>query len=307
MDAASRAKEPAGSPAKPKLRAVLALLAMVVIWALNFPLAKDALSDVPPLAFNALRFPLAAVVLFVALRSRGPLSLPRSEDIGKVLALGVLGNMIYQCFFIYGLAYSRAGTASILLAGTPIVTALFTVVLGQEEVPRRTWLGVLATFLGIGVVVFSGAAPTPGAAQDTVIGNVLLLGAVCCWAAYTVGSRPLVQRYGSMPTTAWMLWTGTAGIVLLGIPDLLTLDFALVPLLTWLVVAYAGALSVAVAYLIWHYGVRQIGNTRTAVYSNLVPVLALAFAWLTIGEIPTAGQVAGATVIIGGVTLAQFR
>ena len=72
-------------------------------------------------------------------------------------------------------------------------------------------------------------------------------------------------------------------------------------------VAYAGAFSIGVAYLIWYYGVRQLGNTRTAVFSNLVPVVALAAAWIHLGEVPHLSQVAGAAVIIGGVTLAQIR
>jgi drug/metabolite transporter (DMT)-like permease len=289
------------------IRASFALLAMVFIWGLNFSVAKGALAELTPLAFNALRFPLAAAVVYLALRSRGALPLPRSEDVWRILALGVLGNVIYQLFFIFGLDHSRAGTASVLLAGTPIVTALFSVALGQEEVPSRVWLGVIATFTGIGLVVYSGARTASGTTRDTVLGALLLLGATVSWAAYTVGSRSLVQRYGSLSVTAWMLWAGTIGIMLIGMPDLIALDVTRVQTETWLAVLYAGALSVGLAYLIWHYGVNQLGNTRTSVYSNLVPVMALAGAWLTRGEVPTLGQIAGATVIIGGVTIAQFR
>ena len=69
----------------------------------------------------------------------------------------------------------------------------------------------------------------------------------------------------------------------------------------------SGALSIGVAYLIWYYGVGIIGNTRTATYSNLVPVVALAAAWLHLGEVPSAGQIAGAGVILAGISLAQIR
>ena len=67
------------------------------------------------------------------------------------------------------------------------------------------------------------------------------------------------------------------------------------------------SLGIGLAYLIWYYGVRQIGNTRTATYSNLVPVVALAAAWIQLGEVPAAGQLLGAAVILGGITLAQVR
>ncbi len=290
------------------MRASAALVGMVVIWALNFSIAKEALADLPPLAFNALRFPLAAAVLYVALRARGPIPTPRNADVFPVLTLGLLGNVLYQLFFIFGLAHSRAGTASVLLAGTPIVTAVFSVALGYESIPRRAWLGVIATFLGIGLVVgYSGATSAQGVTQDTTLGVLLLMGATVSWAAYTVGSSKLVQRYDSLSVTAWLLWAGTFGIFLLGVPDLVAIDLRAVPPQTWLAVIYAGALSVGVAYLIWHHAVKQIGNTRTSVYSNLVPVLALLAAWGTLGEVPSPGQIAGATVIIGGVTIAQLR
>lgn len=295
------------TPASGSARARIALLCMVAIWALNFPIAKDALSSLTPLAFNGLRFPLAAAVVLAAARARGQLTRPDRRDVWKLLAFGLLGNLVYQLFFIYGLALSRAGTASLLLAGTPIITVLFTVAVGHEEVPRRVWLGATATFLGIGLVVFAGRVGIGGPTRDSLTGNLLMICATFSWATYTVGSRSLVQRYGSMQATAWMLSTGAVAVFALALPDLIALDYSRIVAKTWLAVVYAGALSIGLAYLCWHYGVRQIGNTRTAVYSNLVPVLALGAAWILLGEVPTAGQLAGATVIIGGVTLAQSR
>ncbi|MGH7552140.1 MAG: EamA family transporter, partial [Longimicrobiales bacterium] len=78
-------------PATAPIRASVALLAMVFIWGLNFSIAKGALAELTPLTFNALRFPLAAAVVYLALRSRGALPMPRPEDVWRILALGVLG------------------------------------------------------------------------------------------------------------------------------------------------------------------------------------------------------------------------
>jgi drug/metabolite transporter (DMT)-like permease len=204
------------------------------------------------------------------------------------------------------LQHSRAGTASILLASTPILTALLSLYVGHERPDPRIWLGVVATFIGIMLVVTLGR-DTGGDTEQSLLGNVLMVGASCAWALYTVGSRPLVERYGPIQVTAWTLWSGTAGLLLIGIPDVLRTDLGAVSAGAWFGVVYAGALSIGLAYLIWYYGVRQIGNTRTAVFGNLVPVVALTAAWLHLGEVPRAGQVLGALVIIGGVTLAQVR
>jgi drug/metabolite transporter (DMT)-like permease len=70
-------------------------------------------------------------------------------------------------------------------------------------------------------------------------------------------------------------------------------------------VVYAGVLSIGVAYIIWYHGVAQLGNTRTSTYSNVVPVVALLTAWLWLGQVPTAAQIAGTAVILTGVSVAQ--
>jgi drug/metabolite transporter (DMT)-like permease len=279
--------------------AYAALLLMVGIWAVNFSMAKLALATVPPLAFNALRFPFAALVVLAALAWGGRIPLPARADVPRVVLLGLAGNVVYQMCFILGLDNTRAGTASVLLAGTPILTALLSSVIGHERVTGRMWWGVGLTFGGIVMVVAAGQ----GLGGGTLKGDLLMLGASCAWSAYTVGSRDLVARYGSVPVTAWTLWIGTAGLVALGVPEVLRLEPGTLTPAIWGAIVYAGALSVGMAYLIWYAAVRRIGNTRTAVFSNLTPAVALLVAWLWLGEVPAAGQVAGAAVIIAGITL----
>jgi drug/metabolite transporter (DMT)-like permease len=278
---------------------------MVVIWGINFPVAKAALTELSPMAFNALRYPLAALTLYAALRVRGRVRLPERHDMGRIVLLGLLGNLVYQLFFIFGLDNTRAGTASVLLAGTPIITAVFSSLAGHERIHARTWAGVTATFAGIVFVVLAGGPDDTG--QSSLLGDLLMLGASLAWAFYTVGSRDLILRYGPLQFTAWTLWIGTFGLVLLGMPAVIRADLAAVSAAAWVGVFYAGALSIGLAYLIWYHGVSHLGNTRTAAYSNLVPVVALLAAWVQLGEVPAAGQVAGAAVIIGGVTVAQAR
>lgn len=287
------------------LRAHAALMLMVVIWAVNFSVSKVALEELHPLAFNALRFPLAAALLYVVLRSRGAVPMPTRSEVPLVLALGLLGNLLYQMFFIFGLDRTRAGNASLLLASTPILTALLSAALGHERVRARVWVGVVATFAGILLVVLGGRAEVERG-TSTLTGDLIMFGASVAWAFYTVGSRPLVKKYGALPITAWTLWIGTAGLVVAGLGKTLATDWHQVSALTWSAVVYAGVLSIGVAYIIWYYGVSRLGNTRTSTYSNVVPVIAMAVAWLWLGEVPTASQLIGTVVILGGVSIAQM-
>jgi drug/metabolite transporter (DMT)-like permease len=287
-----------------ELRAHAALLLMVVIWAVNFSVSKVALQELRPLAFNALRFPLAAALLLLVLRRRGSRLLPARRDLPRLLALGLLGNLLYQMFFIYGLDRTRAGNASLLLAGTPIITALLSSAMGHERVRPRVWLGVIATFGGILLVVLGGREEL-AAGRDTMTGDLLMFAASIAWAFYTVGSRPLIERYGALPVTAWTLWIGAFGLVVAGLPQTISTDWQSVSALTWVSLVYAGVLSIGVAYIIWYYAVGLLGNTKTSTYSNVVPVIAMAVAWLWLNEVPTAAQLTGTVIILSGVTVAQ--
>ncbi len=265
---------------------------------------KAALAALPPLAFNALRFPLAALVVVVALWWQGKLPLPRPEHRLRILGLSVLANVVYQLLFIFGMDRTRAGNASLLLAGTPILTAVFSALAGHERLSGRVWLGVCGAVLGMVLIVASGGGEM-GFGGETLSGDLILIGASVAWSLYTVGARNMIDEYGPTPVTAWTLSIGSLGLVLLGIPELARLDWGAVPAAAWGGVVYAGALGIGLAYLIWNTAVHRIGNTRTATYSNLVPAVALLVAWASLGEQPHAFQIVGAGVIIGGISLAR--
>jgi len=288
-------------------RAMASLVLMVLIWGINFPIAKSALGVLTPPAFNALRFPLAALVVLYALARSGPIPWPAAADRWRVLTLGLLGNALYQQFFIFGLANSHAGIASVLLAATPILTTLLSSAAGHERITGRTWAGVILGFTGLVLVITQSASAGGAGGESRLLGSILMLSAALAWAVYTVGSRDLVARYGPVPVTAWTLWTGAAVIVLIGIPSLLRTPVHSLPPAIWAAIAYAGALSIGLAYLIWYHGVGVLGNTRTSAFSNLTPVIALLAAWLSLGERPTGWQLAGSAVVLAGVTITQLR
>lgn len=284
----------------------LGLLGMALIWGVNFPLIKASLADLSPLAFNALRFPLAALTVLVILLARGTAPWPDRADWPRIVSLGVLGNIVYQGFFIFGLDATYAGNASILLATTPVWTLAFSTLRGHERPGPLVWIGILATLSGM-ILVVVGGGHSVGIHGATLGGDLLMVGAAVTWSLYSVGSRGMVLKYGPLPVTAWTLWIGSTGLVLLGLPSLLATPFHRVSALAWVGVAYAGILAIGLAYLLWYRGVHRIGNSRTAAYSNLTPVVALAVAWAWLGETPGLLQIVGAGIVLGGLSLTRLR
>jgi drug/metabolite transporter (DMT)-like permease len=218
--------------------------------------------------------------------------------------LGVLGNVVYQGFFIFGVDGTLAGNASILLATIPIWTLLLSTLLRQEHPGPLVWAGILATLAGMVMVVMGGDLSIE-VRQSTLRGDVLMVGAAMTWATYTVSSRHLVQKYGSTPVAAWTLWVGTLGLVMLGAPSLRQVPIKQITPGAWLGVVYAGVLAIGLAYVLWNRGIRAIGSARTAAYQNLTPVVALLVAWIWLREAPSLLQLYGAGVVLAGVYLAR--
>lgn len=287
------------------LAADLGLVTVAAIWGLNFSVMKVVLEELDPLALNALRFPLAAVAMGVFVKITPGSLFPEREDVMRVVVLGILGHVAYQLCFIFGLDWTLAGNASLLLATTPAWTVVFSRIAGHEALTGAALAGVAATLVGITLVVL-GRGEGMSLGSQTLRGDLLMLVASTLWAGYTVAGLGPVSRYGALRMTTWTLWVGTPVLVAMGIPSILATDLAGVSAGAWVGVVYAGLLSLALAYLLWYRGVGILGNTRTAIYSNLVPVMALLTAWLWLGEVPAILQLLGAAIILGGLTVARF-
>ena len=283
----------------------LGLLLIVLIWGVNFSVLKVLLRELDPLALNALRFPMAAVALWILVRRIDGSLKPDPEDLRRIITLGLLGNVAYQLCFIFGVDSTFAGNASLLLATTPVWTLFLSSVSGHERPGGWVIIGVAGTLIGIFMVI-TGSRDAGTLASPTTRGDLLILIASMLWAMYTVGGRKPVTRYGALRVTAWTLWVATPIIFLMGLPSLMKTDLRTITPEAWIGITYAGLLGIGLAYLLWYRAVERIGNNRTAVYSNLVPVAALITAWIWLGEVPTTLQLIGAAVILVGLTLARL-
>jgi len=279
-----------------------ALAMMVVIWGVNFAVVKAALQAFTPMAFNAVRFCIASVLVALVLRAQGGLGLPAREHRWRIVGLGVLGNVVYQMCFIQGLDHTRAGSASLILALTPVMTALLSTLTGQERPGGRTWGGAALSITGVALVTGTGISV---GGTRALVGDLILIAASLSWATYTVGSRGMVRVYGSVRTTAWTMWVGTALLVPLGVPELARLDWGALDWRAWGGLWFSAVFAIALAYLIWYRGVERIGNTRTAIFSNLTPVVAMTAAAVLLNERPSPWALLGAALTLTGVMIVR--
>ncbi|HKO14979.1 MAG TPA: DMT family transporter [Gemmatimonadaceae bacterium] len=288
----------------------VSLLLMALIWGVNYAVVKFATDRFAPLAFNSLRLMLAAVslvaVAVVAQRLAGPVAIgwPGRRDALALLGLGVLGNGIYQVFFVEGIARTRAGDAALVIASAPAFIALIGRLRGTERVAARGVAGIALSLLGIALVVL-GSADESAARHASLVGDLLILSGTLCWSIYTVYLQPYTHRVSGLQLSALTMIGGAVPLLLLAVPSLAATPWTGIPAGAWLALGFSGIFALVIAYLFWYRGVRVIGPTRTAMYSNLQPIFAVIVAWLSLGETPTLWQGLGAMSIMSGLLLTR--
>jgi drug/metabolite transporter (DMT)-like permease len=278
------------------------LFMMAVIWGINFVVVKYATHVFNPVAFTGLRVGTAAVFLIAVAFARGRFTLPRRDVIGLLL-LGVIGNGLYQLFFVHGVARTRAGNAALIVAAAPAFIALFARVRGLERVRRLTLVGIALSVLGVGLVIAGSARPSNG--EVTLLGSTLVFFGVLCWSVYTIMLQPYTKRIDVIRLAAITMVGGAVPLLIASTPALIATDWSVVGRGGWLALFYSSVISMGVGYFFWYRGLRVLGPTRTAVYANLQPIIALAVAWAFLGEIPTIFQGVGAATIVAGVFLTR--
>jgi drug/metabolite transporter (DMT)-like permease len=295
----SRAED-APTPSSPHTTEAL-LVVMAIIWGVNFSVVKYGTQVMAPLAYNALRMTLACVVLLAVSQWR-PGRGVASADRWRLMALGLLGHCVYQVLFINGIALTRAGTASLVVAASPAMVALVARAAGHEKLPPRAIIGIALSISGV-FLVLGGSVAADG--RSHLLGDLMILAAVVCWAFYTTGLLPLTKRVDALQLAAWTLVGGVVPLGLLALPAILRIEWGAVTALTWAAILYSGLGAMVIAYLIWYHGVHRIGATRTSMFANLQPVVAVLVAWVILGEVPTIFQGLGAGTVIGGLYLSR--
>jgi drug/metabolite transporter (DMT)-like permease len=289
---------------------------MALIWGTNYSFVKTAFLELDPQAFNAMRMTIASAVFLIVigvlqlrpLRTddsvasifQTPTRVSR-RDLLELVVLGIVGHFFYQYFFIGGLALTTVANSSLMLAATPVVIALISAALGQERVGPRHWAGAALSMLGIYIVV----GHNVDLRGQSIRGDVMMAAAVVCWAIYTLGARRLISRHSPVGVTGMSMAIGTLLYVPVMWPSVRAADWANLTTRTWISILYSSIFALGLAYTIWYAAVRQIGSARTSVYSNVIPLVAMATAVIFLGEPFGLSNAVGATAVLVGVALTR--
>ena len=278
-------------------RAWTLLLALAAIWGTSYMLIKIGLRDLSPGMVAWSRVALAAVILALVARLRGALPLPA----GSWPLLAVLGAVQAAGPFMLiaaGQQEVSSSLAGILVASTPLFTALLAIRIDHEE--RAEGLRLGGVLLGLAGVALLLGVDLGGTAGELVGGLMILLASL----GYAVGGFMVKHRMAGMPPTAIAAWVMVASTVLLAPVGLATLPEAVPGPGPLTAVAALGVVGTGIAFVFFYDLMTTVGPARTFIVTYLAPAFAVVYGAALLDEPLTISTVAALALIVGGSYLA---
>ncbi len=287
-------------------RDLLAALAVVVIWGLNFVAIKIGLRDFTPFQLGAARFLFAALPLVLFVR-RPALPPHWLLMFGLTLGVGQFGLL-----FVALHVGMTAALASVMMQTQVFFTTLLGVWLLHERIGRSLHVALVLAALGIGCFVLNFTGGARDAGGTTLLGLMLTLCAASMWSLSSIVSRQAQNAHPGYDPLQFIVWSSLVPIVpfiamslLFDAPDTRWRWLQAAPG-SWAAALYLGGMATVLASGLWVGLFKRHPANRVAPFSLGVPVVGLAAGMGFLGEHITAWQWAGIGFVVAAMAMVVF-
>jgi drug/metabolite transporter (DMT)-like permease len=251
-----------------------------------------------------LRFGIASVAMIGWLR-RQPGEAPLSRH-DRVLLFweSFLGNFLFSICMLFGVALTSALAAGVIMAAIPAVVALMSWAFLRERISRRVAAGIACAVGGIALVSLTRHSGASSA--SSLIGNLLLVGAVCCEASYVVIGKRLTGNVGAKRISSLVNLWGLALVTPFGVWQALRFDFVSVSGGDWALLLFYSLAASMVTVWLWMTGLKHVPASSAGVFTVLLPLSAAAIGVIFLGERFDVAQAAAFALAVLGVLLATW-
>jgi drug/metabolite transporter (DMT)-like permease len=280
------------------------LLVVPALWGLVFVGVSELLDVLSVFEMVTIRYLLivsAFGLTLLAFRSTRP-TIPRDRW-GLVVYAGFMGVPVSQLGIVYAQNFLAPSLAAILITLSPAVTAILAPMVVNESVSRRQALGFTVAFAGAIVVIVVGAGDEAGFDISNIAGAAVGLVTPVGWALYTLALKRMSGDHSTFGAVGITLLVGSVFLLPL-VPTSIDGATRMQPG-DWAWIAYLALGGTFVAYLIWYWSLRHLDASETAAYLYLVPLFALFWSLVILGEVPPLGALAGGALVLVGVALTQ--
>jgi drug/metabolite transporter (DMT)-like permease len=266
-------------------------------------LSKPLVAALPLFLLAGLRFGIAALAMLPWTR-RGPAEPPLTpREHRQLFLMSFFGNFLFSILMLSGIALTTATAAGVILATLPAAVALLArVVLGERFTPRVT-LAVALAVGGIAALQFVRGDGSDAARTQTLLGNLLLLGAVFCEATYVILSKRLAATRTPLRVSALINLWGLALTAPLGLWQLMRADLGSMTTGLWTLLFFYSLAAGLFSVWMWVSGLKHVPANQAGVFTVALPIAATAVGVLLLGESFTAVHAAALALAATGVLL----
>ncbi len=280
---------------KRQVKADLALLSVTLIWGATFVAVKNAVADMPPFMFIAIRF--AAACLFLIAIAPGKLWLLNKKT---ALAGGIIGLFLFggYSFQTIGLQYTSASNAGFITGLSVVLVPLFLTLATRRAPGLYTGMGVLSATIGLALLSL-------GDNFTLNKGDVLVFLCAVCFALHILSVGKFAPAMD-----AHLLAVMQIGVVALaGGASSLALEPQTVHFTrdVWIGLLITAIPATSLAFLIQNKMQKFTTSTRTAIIFTTEPVFSAVFAFLLAGEKLSMQGAIGAVLVLAGMLLSELK
>lgn len=295
--------------------AYLALGASMALVGSYVALSKPLLAVFPVFVLAWLRFGVGAIAMAGWLKKPATEPLLSSATCRLIFLESFLGNFLFSVCMLFGMRYTTAVAAGIVMSAIPAVVAVMSWVFLREKVAWKSWAGIACA--AIGIAVYSAYKPEQTIQYDKALdanfsqislwmGNALIFAAVVCEAAYAVIGKKLTEGLSPKRISALINLWGLALVTPLGAWLAWRFDFAAVAAPHWgLLVFYGLAASVWTVWL-WMTGLKTVPASQAGLFTVMLPISAALTGVVFLGETITPVQWLAFAIALAGVVLATW-
>jgi drug/metabolite transporter (DMT)-like permease len=286
----------------PSRHAVLgALLAVQVLFGINYVVSKIVVGIFPPLVWASIRIAVSAgAMLLIALATRRkhpPLS---REFFVPMIGYALLGTIINQASFLVGLSHTTSTNSAILNTLIPVFTLMVVTLRGQEPATGKRIAGFFVAFAGVLVLR---KVEQLTLSDKTLIGDLLTILNCLSYALFLSFSKKFFEKYDPIWTTTWLFIYGSVGITLIAIPDWVQFHWPEMDMRTWWVALYAILGATLAPYFLNFWALGYARSSQVALFIYLQPIVTSAIAYFWYAELITLRTAAASLFIFFGMLL----
>lgn len=257
--------------------------------------SRFVVAEVPPLTLALLRYAIGLLCLlpFALGGLRAAARSARGRDLAAMAALGIGQFAVLIAFLNWGLQHVGAAQAALIFSLFPLLTLLLAAAMGRERVNGRLLAGVLLSIAGVGLSLWPKLQAGHGGGWW---GELAVLASAAIGALCSVLYRPYLQRYPTVPVSAFAMFASVAFLALAALPEGWPARAAALDARSWAIVLFIGVSS-AVGYFWWLYALKHESPTRVTVFLALNPVTAALLGMVLLRE-PLTSYLAAALALI---------